>query len=356
MPGREGGIGEMNGLERIRKVLKHEQLDRVPVFPLVHFGTAHVGGAKIGEFSTDGKTNAHCLITAYRKCGYDGVHPGVDVTVEGEAVGSKVEYPEDNIPFVVESFLKTPDLNKLEMPDPHKAGRMPMIIESTRICSEEIGQEAYICAVIMGPLNCASQIRGVESLMFDFIDRPEFVEEFLDFTTELEIRFGKALLEAGAHSFIIGEALCSPAFISPQFYRRFVVPRQKKLISALLDYGAESTILHICADTSSIMEDYAVKTGTTVVDLDWQVDMGWALNLPDMKKAGVAVRGNLNPAGRLLSGTPKDVMNEAKGLIEKAGKEGRFILGSGCDINPDSLPANVRAMVEAAKQFGRYPM
>jgi uroporphyrinogen decarboxylase len=346
----------MNGLERIRKVLKSEQPDRVPVFPLVHFGTAHVGGVKIREFSTDGKTNAHCLITAYRECGYDGVHPGVDVTVEGEAAGSKVEYPEDNIPFVVETFLSSPDLDKLEMPDPNKAGRMPMIIESTRICAQEIGDEAYVCSVIMGPLNCASQIRGVENLMFDFIDRPDFVNEFLDFTTELEIRFGKALLDAGAHSFIIGEALCSPAFISPQFYRRFVVPKQKSLISALLDYGAESTILHICADTSSIMEDYAVNTATTIVDLDWQVDVAQALDLPSVKKAGVAARGNLNPAGKLLSGTPEDVMQEAKALIERTGRSGRFILGSGCDINPDSLPANVGALVEASKRFGQYPV
>jgi len=345
----------MNGLERIRKVLKFEEPDRVPVFPLVHFGTAHLGEVKIREFATDSKVNANCLITAYRVCGYDGVHPGVDVTVEGEAVGSKVEYPEDNVPFVVEPFLKSPDINKLEMPDPYKAGRMPMVIESTRICSQKIGEEAYICPVIMGPMNCASQIRGVEQIMYDFTDIPQFVEELLDFATELEIRFGKALLDNGAHSVIIGEALCSPAFISPQLYRKCIVPRQKKLILALFKYGAESTILHICADTSSIMEDYAGNTGTNIVDLDWQVDMAWAKDLPATKKAGVTVRGNLNPAGKLLSGTPEEVINECRVLIEKCARGGRFILGSGCDVNPNSLPENIKAMVEASKKFGRFP-
>lgn len=344
----------MNGLERIRRVLKFEEPDRVPVFPLVHFGTAHVGGVKIKEFATDAKINADCLITAYRMCGYDGVHPGVDVTVEGEAVGSKVGYPEDNVPFVKEPFLKLADINKLEMPDPYKAGRMPMIIESTRICAQEIGKEAYICSCIMGPMNCASQIRGVEQLMYDFIDTPDFIEEFLDFATELEIRFGKALIDAGAHSFIIGEALCSPAFVSPQLYKKYIVPRHKKLISALFNYGAESTMLHICADTSPIMEDYAINTGTNIIDLDWQVDMAWAKNLPNVKKAGVTVRGNLNPAGKLFTGTFQEVVNESKLLIEKCAKGGRFILGSGCDVNPDSLPDNLKAMVDASKRFGRY--
>jgi len=110
---------------------------------------------------------------------------------------------------------------------------MPMIIESTKICAQEVGDELYICSVIMGPMNCASQIRGVETLMFDFMDRPEFAGELLDFCTDLEIMFGKELIDAGAHSLIIGEALCSPAFISPKLYHDFVVPRQEKLIAAI---------------------------------------------------------------------------------------------------------------------------
>ncbi len=341
----------MNGLERIRSVLNSEIPDRVPVFPMAHYGTAHMGGVKIRDFCTDGKTNAHCLITAYRECGYDGVQPAFSVTIEGEAVGSKVEYPEDNVPFVVENFLKTPDINKLSIPDPYKSGKMPVIIESTRICAREIGAEAYICPIIMGPLNCASQIRGVENLMYDFMDRPEFVEELLDFTTEIEIPYGKALIEAGAHSIFIGEALCSPAFISPKFYRRFVLPRQQKLISALRDLGCESTVLHICADTSSIMEDYAVHSGTNIIDLDWQVDVAWALDLAAVKKAKTTVRGNLNPAGKLFTGTPDEVLNEARLLIEKVGRRGNFLLGSGCAMNPASFPENARAMVEASKRF-----
>jgi uroporphyrinogen decarboxylase len=344
----------MNGLERLRKVINGETPDRVPVFPLVHFGTAHVGGVKIGQFSTDAAANAKCLITAAKECGYDGVHPGVDVTVEGEAVGSKVEYPEDNIPFVVENYLDTADINKLSMPDPYKDGRMPMVIESTKICAHEVGDELYICSVIMGPMNCASQIRGVERLMFDFMDQPEFAEELLDFSTDLEIMFGKALIDAGAHSLIIGEALCSPAFISPKLYRDFVVPRQKKLISALFDHGVESTFLHTCADISPIAEDYAVHTGTNGVDIDWQVDLKWLLNLPSIKEAGTAARGNLDPAATLLTGTPDEVLQESKALIEQCMDTKKFILCSGCDMSPASLPENASAMVEASKRFGVY--
>jgi uroporphyrinogen decarboxylase len=344
----------MNGLERMRTVLKGKQPDRVPVFPLVHYGSSHTAGYKIRDFSTDAEINARCLIHAYRECGYDGVQPSIAVMVEGEAVGSRVEYPEDNVPFVKEIFLKEPDVDRLAMPEPEKTSPMSIVIESTRICAKEIGREAYIVPSIMGPLNSAGQIRGVENVMFDFFDRPDFIEALVDFTTEMGIRYGKALVDAGAHGIFIGEAMCSPSFISPAFYRKFVLPRQQQLIDALLEYGAESTILHICADTAPIMKPYAVETGTTIVDLDWQVDPAETLNSDVLRRCKTLVRGNLNPAGELLRGSPRDVLEASRKLIEAVGKNSRFILGSGCAVNPDSLPANCKAMVEAAERYGRF--
>jgi uroporphyrinogen decarboxylase len=347
----------MNGLTRIRSVLNGELPDRTPVFPLVHYGTSHAAGYTIKDFSTDAEINAQCLIHGYRTCGYDGVQPAVAVMVEGEAVGGKAEYPDDNVPFVKEVFLKTPDMDLLEMPDPRSAtGAMPLIIESTRICAAEIGNEAYISPIIMGPLNSASQIRGVESLMFDFMDRTEFAEELLDFTTELGIRYGKALLDAGAHGIFIGEAICSPVFISPEWYRKYVLARQRQLIDALFDYGAHSIILHICEDTVPIMENYAVDTGASIIDLDWKVDVGKALASPALKDASTLVRGNLNPAAALFTGTPEQVLDASRRLIESVGKTHRFILGSGCTMNPDSLPERTQAMVAASERYGRFDM
>lgn len=344
----------MNGLERIRTVLNANKPDRTPVFPLVHYGTARSAGYNIRDFSTVPEINARCLIHAYRQCGYDGVQPSVAVMVEGEAVGGLAEYPEDNVPFIKDVFLKAPDVGLLTMPVPQATNPMSLVIESTRLCAAEIGKEAYIAPSIMGPLNSAGQMRGVETLMFDFFDRPDFVNELLDFTTELGIRYGKALLDAGAHGIFIGEAMCSPSFISPNFYRKFVLSRQKRLIDALMGYGAECTILHICADTKPIMKAYAVETGATVIDLDWQVNVSETLDSDAMRDEKTLVRGNLDPASELLRGTPQEVMDASRRLIEAVGKNPRFILGPGCAMNPNSLPANCRAMVEAAERYGRF--
>jgi uroporphyrinogen decarboxylase len=344
----------MTGRERIEAVLGSRIPDRVPVFPNIHFGTARLSGYTTTEFATDGKKNAASLIGAWRECGYDGVQVGSDVTVEGEAVGSRVNYPPDNIPAVVEPFLSDPRIERLKMPDPHRDGRMPVLIESTRIAAKEVGEKAFVVSTVMGPLNLAGQIRGVENLMLDFYDRPEFVEELLDFAVEVGSAHGRAQVEAGAHGILIGEALASPAMISPAFFRKYIRERERRLIQALRASGAKNTILHICGDIRGILADCAM-TGTNLIDIDWMVDMGEVIENEGMRKAKITARGNLNPAGVLLSQNPEDVIRESRKLIEANKTRGRFILSAGCNMSPASVPENLRAMVKAAEIYGVFP-
>ncbi len=339
---------EMTGKNRVEAAINFEEVDRVPVYPLNHFATARVAGYKISEFATDGKKMAKSLIAAYKMYGYDGVHPGVDVSVEGEAVGSKLRQPEDMTAFLVEPVLKEHgDLSKLEIPDPRKDGRMPVVVEATEICANEIGDEAFLSAWIMGPFNCASQIRGVEPLMLDIADNPRFVEELLSFCVDLLTEYGGALVDAGAVMINLGEALCSPNFISPKMYREIVVPHQKRLITNLKKRGASYTILHICGDIHPILE-VNVATGASVLDIDWQIQIPRMIEQIDQK---LAARGNLNPAGSLLLGSSDEVMKECKKLIDENRKWGGLILGSGCDVARDTPHENIKAMVAASKKY-----
>jgi uroporphyrinogen decarboxylase len=343
----------MTGRERIEAVLASRVPDRVPVFPNIHFGTARFGGYTIKEFATDGKKNAASLIGAWRECGYDGVQVGSDVTVEGEAVGSRVGFPPDNIPAVVEPFLSEPRIDRLKMPDPYRDGRMPVLLESTRIAAKDVGEKAFVVSTVMGPLNLAGQIRGVENLMLDFYDRPGFVEELLDFAVEVGSAHGRAQVEAGAHGILIGEALASPSMISPVFFKKFIRDRERRLIQALQASGAKNTILHICGDIRRILADCAL-TRTNLIDVDWMVDIGELIENEEISRAKITARGNLNPAGVLLSKNPEDVIRESRKLIEANKGKGRFILSAGCNMSPASVPENLRAMVKAAEMFGGF--
>ena len=335
-------------MERVRRTLRGEATDRVPVLPILHYGTARLLGATIREFGTDARVMAECLTEGQHRYGYDGIQVSLSVAVEAEALGSLTVQPEDAIPYVAQPLLRKPtDLIGLRPPDPRSDGRLPLFLEAVSRLSRDLGDRAYLIATIRGPLNVASQLRGVEQVMFDISDDPGFVHDLLDFCVEVGMAFGSALLEAGAQTIAIGEALCSPAFISPRTYRAFVHARHRDLIAGLKARGAEATLLHICGDIRPILPDIAT-TGVDVADIDWQVDPGEANRLVGGR---LALRGNLDPSSVLFQGSREDVLAKAREAIARA-EGARFILGSGCDIVPATPPENISALTEAARLAG----
>ena len=108
--------------------------------------------------------------------------------------------------------------------------------------------------------------------------------------------------------------------------------------------------LHICGKTEAILEEMT-RTGAKILELDHSVDLAAAKAEVGTR---VCIQGNLNPTGVLLTGEPNDVEAESRACIEKASKEGGFILSSGCEIPLNAPLENIKAMVSAAKRFGVY--
>jgi uroporphyrinogen-III decarboxylase len=59
------------------------------------------------------------------------------------------------------------------------------------------------------------------------------------------------------------------------------------------------------------------------------------------------------PASLLITGTPKQVKDYCRKLIEVCGEGGGFILTGGASIDKGN-PDNLRAMTEAVMEYGIY--
>jgi len=66
--------------------------------------------------------------------------------------------------------------------------------------------------------------------------------------------------------------------------------------------------------------------------------------------------GNLAPNGVLKEGTPAQVEEACRQLIEKAAPGGGFILGSSGSVARFTPMANLEAMVRACEKYGTYPL
>ena len=94
-------------------------------------------------------------------------------------------------------------------------------------------------------------------------------------------------------------------------------------------------------------------TGADALQLDPDIDVADAkIMIGDT----IALIGNLHQLKTLQHGTPEEVELECNKMIQKAGKNGGYILSaSGC-LSKETPIKNLDAMFSAAEKYGIYPL
>jgi uroporphyrinogen decarboxylase len=333
----------MNGIERINAAVSFGEPDRVPVIPQVFGHAACLSGVSLRDYVRDGELLARCQIQALKRYGYDAVFALMDTSVETEAAGSVLTYPQDLYPYVKTYALKdAAGIEGLAAPDPFNDGRMPELLKAVRTLRREVGDDVLVVGCVLGPMTVAMQLMGAEMALYLAIDHPERFERLLDFAAGIAIRFGVAQIEAGAHLPIVFDPSASPAVIPPQFFREFELPRLRKLFTALKEAGGAANWLHIAGPAAPIFPFYP-QAGVDIANFDYCVDPLEAQQaLPR-----TCLDGNIKPLS-FVDGTPDTIADESSGLLNRFAHRGGFILSSGCEIPPEAKPENVAAMVSAA--------
>jgi len=80
-------------------------------------------------------------------------------------------------------------------------------------------------------------------------------------------------------------------------------------------------------------------------------------NLAQIKRefgGRIGLMGNLHTTEVMLKGTPETVAEASRRAIDDAGEGGGFILSTGDQCGRDTPDGNLRAMIEAARTYGRY--
>lgn len=338
--------------ERVMMVINGEMPDRIPVVPQITYTTAQLTGVGLVEALYSPEKTATALLAGQRELGYDAIYAGWESSFNllAEAMGCVMRFPEDSVPQVAEHVIKNPsDLERIEIPDPHKSGRLPIHMKMLTLLKEEIKDQVPLFAYTPGPFTLAGQLAGINPLMMATIQDPEYVHAITDITLQASMRYALANIEAGVDIIITADPTASGSLISPTTFKTFAAPLITKITSAVTKAGAIAS-LHICGKTTPILDQMAA-TGVQVVELDHLV------NLTEAKQRvgeQVILMGNLDPTELLLSGTPKQVEAAAKACIEGVGADGRYILSSGCEIPPQAPLDNIRAMVTAAQKYGLF--
>ncbi len=333
----------MNGRERVLAHLAGRPIDRLPVMPITMQFACDLIGANYRAYETDHRVLVEGQWRVAEQFDFDYVNTMSDPTREAADCGAAVEYFENSPAAVIEEQALLADktrLASLKIPDPLGGGRMHNGVRAIALFKEKLRGEKLIEGWIEGPMAEAADLRGINTVMLDFFDDPIFVRDLFEFAVEMELRFAKAQIEAGADLIGVGDAAAS--LVGPAIYEEFIWPYEKKLMDGVHALGGR-TRLHICGNTRFALEGMG-RLGCAVVDLDFlsPIAEGRARMGPDQ-----ILLGNINPVTVLRGGTPDGVISAVAECHRQAGS--RFIVGAGCEVPRDTPHDNVHALTEFAR-------
>ncbi|SHJ60830.1 uroporphyrinogen decarboxylase [Hathewaya proteolytica DSM 3090] len=341
---------EMTSIERMKAFEKGEELDRVPCSPIMGETCGPLFGIYPREHNHSAELMAKVEIEVYKAFKCDGAGIGTGLRGVAEAMGTELVYPADRVSYVKEPLLKCyDDLGKIKPADPHKDGRLPLILKALRMIDEEIGHEVGVSTDIAGPISVAAAIRGTENLMKDFKRCPEKAHELLQLVTESNLRFIDAACEMG-YGVGFSDPVASSSMISVKQFREFAKPYLKQCIDRVAKWRGAGALLHICGKSKGIWNDM-VELGISTLSIDNVESLEEAR---DMVGDRVCLVGNVKPVETIKMGSKEEIYEECRRCIE-IGRENPlgYVLSTGCQIPLETPRENIQAMVEAARIYGK---
>jgi len=325
-------------MQRFMDAIEGTPKDRVPIFPLIGgWAATNFSDSSPLDVAADPQLMVKAQIKAKESVGYDAVYSYVHPLYIPEAFGCEVRFLESG-PLVDPLPLKVTcveDIDKVPQPNAKREAGLPIILEATQGLSEYSRGEVPVVGLFEGPFTTTCRVIEAELIMRMIYKKKRVLEHLMDRISGFLLDFGKALIESGANVLVIPEPTASASMISPRMFRDVVLARLKKLVNEL----KVPCILHICGDTTSLLEGMA-QTGASVLSLDQCMDLAESRAIVPMAALG----GNVDPVNSLFMGTTEQVEEDTRRCLSKGGRS-RFVLMSGCGVPPKSPVENIKAMV-----------
>jgi uroporphyrinogen-III decarboxylase len=192
-------------------------------------------------------------------------------------------------------------------------------------------------------------LRGTKGIMMDMYQRPDKLQEAMERIAPIVIDEAVGRANASGCPVIFMPLHKGPGgFMSGKQFETFYWPTLRKVMTGLIEEG---------------LVPMPFAEGDYMPRLEIIKDMPrgkviWHFEAMDMAKAkkvlgdNACIAGNL-PVSVLCTGTAQQVKEGCRRLIETCAHGGGYILTGAASIN-EGNPDNLRAMMEAAKEYGVY--
>ena len=346
--------GFMNSLERVAAALGHTEADYVPVCPILAGITRKLTGAAYPEWSQNAEVCAEAFLKAAETFDLDCIVTLIDLSVECDAWGQKIVYPEDEAAHPDYSQCVVTDIDgyaSIKKADYRDSQRMMMHIDVCRRLVDELNGKKPVVAFVFGPLGVLSMLRSQQELFLDLYDDIDAVKAAAREINETLKEYVSALIKTGVSAIMLDTLYASGSIMSKEMWDE----AEGVLVEELADHiRAEGGVvmLHNCG--KRIYFDTQIKRmrPTAISFLYPPDDCADFAECKEKYGREVTLIGCVTPANAIC-GTDEEWDAECRSMIDAFAKEGGFILATGCEYPANASFERAERMIESAKTYGR---
>ena len=219
---------------------------------------------------------------------------------------------------------------------------------------DQVGDTYSLHGEVTSPFDYLLDLLGYEKALMALIEEPERCRALLQRFTDSVAALAGEMCSQRIDAIKLSSPFAGMGFISPAFYREFVLPYESRIITAVKEQG-KFVYLHTCGAIGDRLEAMAESGASGLECLDppplGNVELPVAVERLGRR---MFIKGNIDSVNTLLQGSEEDLFKDVKERIE-IGKAGRgFILSTACSIAPRVKHERVQLLTRLAEEYGTY--
>lgn len=333
-------MSKLNMKEWINEIIQKKEVVAMPI--MTHPGIEMIGKT-VRDAVTDGQVHYNAIQALSEKYPTAAATVIMDLTVEAEAFGAEIVFPENEVPSVVGRLLNDEEaIDKLEIPALNK-GRIPQYLKANMLAAKAITDRPVFAGCI-GPYSLAGRLYDMSEIMMLIYINPEAANSLLKKCSDFILRYCMALKATGVNGVVMAEP--AAGLLSDEDCTQYSSVFIKEIVEKVQD-DHFTVILHNCGNTGHCTRAM-VATGAAAYHFGNKINMVEALKeVP----ADALAMGNLDPVSLFKAAAPEGMKKATLDLLEATRSYPNFVLSSGCDTPPHTPAENIDAFFAALNEF-----